>query len=386
MQEPGVGHDSPRQVGAADFTSTPTWHLRILTLTREHIYRRHRIPLHCRRCFTTFGSENSLDQHSRHTICEVKDERLSDFVGINSEQEKLLRSRKRANRTEEDAWADMYRNLFPGAGDHPSPCKSNHPSSPPGCGLSLVSWTKLIPNADHEQNPEPIDSEGASRYHDLMRTKAPDILFNGIYRRLRATPVFVGSIASHLDILADAIKEAIKEVFEEYSPSRLLEEEARRTTESSGFPNGNPLRVEASAPDGADRVGQAQPEHASLIDTIALGSRPSQYDPGMPGQAQSHGPTVPLYAAGASDMQWSTSMQQPTSVFPGTVVIPSSNESTSVAPQALSSSTDNIISPPMDGHDSFYDNWVRDAQLEGYLQLNLESPSFDMDFSSWATQ
>jgi hypothetical protein len=90
-----------------------------------HLYRRHRRPHQCLRCFEIFADEQNLMQHQRSVDgCSIREGSLAE--GFDAKQEELLRSRKRKSSkcTEEDKWREMYQILFPedNAADMPSPC------------------------------------------------------------------------------------------------------------------------------------------------------------------------------------------------------------------------------------------------------------------------
>ncbi|KAI1041499.1 hypothetical protein LB505_001723 [Fusarium chuoi] len=94
---------------------------------KEHIYRRHRFPrFRCNRCRQDLKSAFNLNEHLRaDTICERQSEEPEE-EGINEEQERLLRIRKRKNGkarqvTEEEKWVEMYKILFPDDDPVPSP-------------------------------------------------------------------------------------------------------------------------------------------------------------------------------------------------------------------------------------------------------------------------
>ena len=99
----------------------------LLTRNREHLYRCHRLPIHCLYCHETFDSDKLLQVHLRaDRPCTTLD--LPPLDGIDAIQEKLLRSRKKSHKdwTEADKWRDAYRILFPedDPANVPSPCKS----------------------------------------------------------------------------------------------------------------------------------------------------------------------------------------------------------------------------------------------------------------------
>lgn len=80
---------------------------------KEHLYRRHRLPIHCYRCHEVFTSDKLLQLHSRSEArCAVRDE-AQELEGIDALQERHLRSRKRTDKTEEDKWRDVFRICFP---------------------------------------------------------------------------------------------------------------------------------------------------------------------------------------------------------------------------------------------------------------------------------
>jgi len=84
------------------------------------------MPLHCRRCYTTFEDESQLTHHSQSTaICTVRDAKPID--GFNKDQEKALKGRRTMFQAgnEEEKWKVIYLILFPDTplGELPSPCK-----------------------------------------------------------------------------------------------------------------------------------------------------------------------------------------------------------------------------------------------------------------------
>ncbi|KAF5695777.1 hypothetical protein FDENT_83 [Fusarium denticulatum] len=94
---------------------------------KEHLYRRHILPkFRCNRCRQDFKSAFNLNEHQRaDNICQRQNEDLAE-EGINKEQERLLRVRKRNNGksrqvAEEEKWVDMYKILFPDDSPVPTP-------------------------------------------------------------------------------------------------------------------------------------------------------------------------------------------------------------------------------------------------------------------------
>jgi hypothetical protein len=90
---------------------------------REHLYRKHRVPIQCKRCWINFKSSTELEGHyTADDICEKKAGTTAE--GVTADIEERLRSRKQMGprKSEEDRWREIYKLLFP---DEivPSPCE-----------------------------------------------------------------------------------------------------------------------------------------------------------------------------------------------------------------------------------------------------------------------
>jgi hypothetical protein len=92
---------------------------------REHLYRRHRVPIQCKRCWQTFKTDAALDAHiTVVNICALQTGQAAE--GLTSDQEKRLKSRKKSSpdQSEEARWKEIYGILFPN--EHvPNPCEFN---------------------------------------------------------------------------------------------------------------------------------------------------------------------------------------------------------------------------------------------------------------------
>jgi hypothetical protein len=92
---------------------------------REHIFRVHRLPIHCVRCRIIFENEAQLTSHQRlPEMCALSSAGLPE--GFTKEQEQELRKRKAKTQSDEDYWRAMFMILFPhdDAAAVPTPCKS----------------------------------------------------------------------------------------------------------------------------------------------------------------------------------------------------------------------------------------------------------------------
>jgi hypothetical protein len=104
-------------IGSSKYCLAPV-HLEVLFLRRhrEHIYRVHRQPLYCLRCFQTFISEIEMEKHVRNdseSMCKVVEPPLIVPEGFNNAQEKKLRARTEAQKTDLEKWKDIWMILFP---------------------------------------------------------------------------------------------------------------------------------------------------------------------------------------------------------------------------------------------------------------------------------
>ncbi|KAI1323872.1 hypothetical protein F5Y16DRAFT_382503 [Xylariaceae sp. FL0255] len=92
---------------------------------KEHLHRKHCLPISCLRCYTPFKTEEERDSHMRSAErCEVR-ERPSPIAGYTASQKIELKSRSRELRSmsEPQKWRRVYLILFPGTSESeiPSP-------------------------------------------------------------------------------------------------------------------------------------------------------------------------------------------------------------------------------------------------------------------------
>jgi hypothetical protein len=80
-------------------------------------------PLECPRCYRDFTNISALNEHQRATqTCELRERSATEE--ITKKQEKQLRKRNNdSSQSEEDKWRDVYKILFPGDAEVPSPCQ-----------------------------------------------------------------------------------------------------------------------------------------------------------------------------------------------------------------------------------------------------------------------
>ncbi|KAK3352457.1 hypothetical protein B0T25DRAFT_455689 [Lasiosphaeria hispida] len=82
---------------------------------KTHLYRRHALPISCPRCWEIFKTDDLRSLHlQRNPPCRVGENKTL-VEGFTKDQEKKLRSRKKAqaDTTDEDKWREIYTTLFP---------------------------------------------------------------------------------------------------------------------------------------------------------------------------------------------------------------------------------------------------------------------------------
>jgi hypothetical protein len=178
---------------------------------KEHIYRCHQTPAHCKRCWATFKTQQQLDAHitvASEDICEVQAGTAP--AGISPTIERQLRSRKKAhpNQSEEDRWRDIYKILFPNS-EVPSPYFE----------------------AVQEEGPSSPDSRELSNYEDYIRRELPRLVRSNIESVVRreTQPLEASLIGSLVSIIQDCQDR----VFRSYREAQGIEHEARTPARSS---------------------------------------------------------------------------------------------------------------------------------------------------------
>ncbi|CAG9990166.1 unnamed protein product [Clonostachys byssicola] len=129
-------------------------HAQVRVGLREHVYRKHALPISCPRCHTSFESEKQKDEHIAASVrCEAR-EVIASTEGMSTTQKEQLRSRKKSAKyvTEAEKWRQMYLILFPNA--------------------DLAS----IPSPYYEYASSSLDfpSQEMSRYEQFLQQELPD--------------------------------------------------------------------------------------------------------------------------------------------------------------------------------------------------------------------
>ncbi|KAF7181996.1 hypothetical protein CNMCM7691_001384 [Aspergillus felis] len=77
---------------------------------KQHISRKHRMPIYCPRCSETFKTEHDRDTHARDVDCPVGPR--ANFICATAEQLRKL-SKRNARQTDRENWNAIYMILFP---------------------------------------------------------------------------------------------------------------------------------------------------------------------------------------------------------------------------------------------------------------------------------
>jgi hypothetical protein len=202
-------------------------HWQTIARVKEHIYRCHQTPAHCKRCWATFKSQQQLDAHitvASEDICEVRQGPAPE--GITPAIERQLRSRKKAhrNQSDEDRWRDIYKILFPNS-EVPSPYFE----------------------AVQEEGPSSPDSRELSNYEDYIRRELPRLVRSNIESVVRreTQPLEAALISNLVSIIQDCQDRVFRsyreaqgidhEMHTPYRPSITSPSEAMWTPDASDF-------------------------------------------------------------------------------------------------------------------------------------------------------
>lgn len=152
---------------------------------KEHLYRRHLLPIQCNRCCCTFSNEPTLREHQRDPHgCEIREQ--IPLEGFDKDQERKLKSKKRTlvYQSEEDKWKGVYKILFPDDNEAhmPSPYIEYQPCNPVQTGesgdiarfqefsrLELPRLVRRTLEVAVEEESQPLEEKLKERFVDIVR-------------------------------------------------------------------------------------------------------------------------------------------------------------------------------------------------------------------------
>ncbi|KAF4981681.1 hypothetical protein FZEAL_2568 [Fusarium zealandicum] len=165
---------------------------------KEHIYRYHKVPIHCDRCFSLFKTEKQLKEHRREAVSCLVVNPPRRMPGIDTEMKERLKCRQGIqNATEETKWQKMYRILFPEEEDIPSPY----------CDLKTLEI--------------PMSAETRAQYRNFLRREIPHRVIRETFDNLRNMPEFEFNLQLSERRFSVAITQAVWNAFDTVIPSLL---------------------------------------------------------------------------------------------------------------------------------------------------------------------
>ncbi|KAI1150095.1 hypothetical protein F4825DRAFT_24582 [Nemania diffusa] len=185
---PAVGRAGKPYIGLSESLNADlncSYILTTLVNHREHLNRKHALPISCRRCYTAFDTEEEHDTHVRSSEqCEVR-QQPSPVEGFNARQKDELKSRPRGlkHMSEPQKWRHVYLILFPETVESniPSPYYEFQTLSDPGHPRDLMTeyeeylQRELPPGVLEqlkiriEQEFEPVEEELREQIVDIAR-------------------------------------------------------------------------------------------------------------------------------------------------------------------------------------------------------------------------
>lgn len=91
--------------------------LRRIRDVKQHLWRKHQMPVYCRRCGDVFSDENALDSHSQNVDCNRR--AFGKLEGVTQTQRQQLSKKPPPNQTWYDQWYGIFDILFPGHHERP---------------------------------------------------------------------------------------------------------------------------------------------------------------------------------------------------------------------------------------------------------------------------
>ncbi|KAH7000635.1 hypothetical protein EDB80DRAFT_114793 [Ilyonectria destructans] len=231
---------------------------------KEHIYRRHKLPISCERCFQAFKKETELTEHRREADpCQVIS-RPEGLLGIDGAIVSKLKSRKGArNGTQKEKWEYMYKTIFPDVQDTEIPS--------PYFDLQLLGVS--------------ITPEMQVEHRRFIRKEIPPRVIGSITRNLNEMPEFRDNPHFSERRLSEVIHRAVWDAFDHVLPSLLPQSAPPETPCDDRSPavkmQAPAMRTNAFTPQSTQSVTVPIPRQASprVPETIIL-KEPSY--PNMP--------------------------------------------------------------------------------------------------------
>lgn len=94
------------------YRSCYTYELKRIQDVKQHLSRRHQLPIYCPRCMDIFDAENKRDEHIRQSNCLLQEP--IPFEGVTRTQKEQLTQRVSPKMTLEAQWFTIFEILFPG--------------------------------------------------------------------------------------------------------------------------------------------------------------------------------------------------------------------------------------------------------------------------------
>ena len=197
------------------------------------MYRRHKPPLQCLRCWSEFGNDVELETHSRaEGQCDLQAKPLT--VVMSTRKLDLIRSKRRftSDPGEEGRWRDIYRILFPGA-EIPCACISGYVTQLHASTLILVvDYEPPLSSSDIQSSRSSASSEletfqeYARRYLPLVVERAFEITIQQRFQPLEA------ELRNGLNV-GDIIRASLSELFRTWQTRDLLTGSQNLTQQNS---------------------------------------------------------------------------------------------------------------------------------------------------------
>ena len=266
---PYVPSPTGRRLHESSMFSPPLRVATLLIMGREHLYRGHRMAVHCKRCWKIFKNQEQLDSHltvATSDICDLQPGHPPE--GITPEHERRLRSRKKTSpdQSEAERWKDIYKLLFPNE-EIPSPCELAQ--------FYIIilsrSMKKIADNCTdfeplQEDTPMSPDSRELANYEDYIRRELPRLVRSNIEEAVRREmQPFEASLISNL---VEIIQDCQDRVFKSYRETQGISDEIQMPPSIDCEASNSSTILDGGEGPSSRPIGRSSHPQSTFLDTI----------------------------------------------------------------------------------------------------------------------
>ncbi|KAK0711891.1 hypothetical protein B0H67DRAFT_302627 [Lasiosphaeris hirsuta] len=125
---------------------------------KQHLGRKHSMPIYCPRCIETFELEDQRDAHVRDVRCAQRPHAKPE--GITEANKRQLAKKSPANQTQEEQWYGIFDTLFPEHGERPL-----SPYMDKALSRTSTAYQAYLEKGGAHMLREYLESRGVATFH-----------------------------------------------------------------------------------------------------------------------------------------------------------------------------------------------------------------------------